>query len=72
MLNSEEIKPIALDIIELHLSEGISQSVGLYKIRNFKKFHINLTEGFMVDLKTILGLAMPNQYCLHVTKEMLD
>ena len=27
MLNSEEIKPIALAVIKLHLSEGISQSV---------------------------------------------
>jgi len=27
MLNSEEIKPVALAIFELHLSEGISQSV---------------------------------------------
>jgi len=26
----------------------------------------------MVDLKTYLGLAMPNQYCLDVTKEMLS
>ena len=26
-LNSEEIKPIALAVIELHLSEGVSQSV---------------------------------------------
>jgi len=25
-------------------------------------------EGFMVDLKTFLGLAMPNQSCLDVTK----
>ena len=28
MLNSEEIKPVALAIIELHLSEGSSKSVG--------------------------------------------
>jgi len=27
MLNSEEIKPIALVVIELRLSEGVSQSV---------------------------------------------
>ena len=27
-LNSEEIKPVALTIIELRLSEGINQSVG--------------------------------------------
>ena len=30
-LNSEEIKPIALAVIELHLSEGISQSVSQSK-----------------------------------------
>ena len=28
MLSSEEIKPVALAIIELRLSEGISRSVG--------------------------------------------
>jgi len=27
MLNSEKIKPVALAIVELHESEGISQSV---------------------------------------------
>ena len=27
VLNSEEIKPVAIDIIKLHLSEGISKSV---------------------------------------------
>ena len=27
MSNSEKIKPVALAVIELHLSEGISQSV---------------------------------------------
>jgi len=29
-LNSEEIKPIALAIIKLHLSEGISQSEEIF------------------------------------------
>jgi len=33
-----------------------------------RKFHNNLM--FRVDLKTFLGLAMPNQYCLTVDKEM--
>jgi len=27
--------------------------------KKFLKFHINLVEGFMVDLKSLLGLAMP-------------
>ena len=46
MLNSEEIKAVALAIIELHLSEGISQSVSQsvsrYKILFNKKFKKNL------------------------------
>ena len=64
-LNSEEIKPVTITIIELHLSEGIIGSQSVSQI--FLKFHI-LVEGFVVDLKTFLGLAMPNQYCLDVTK----
>jgi len=28
-------------------------------------------EGFMINLKTFLGLAMPNQSCLDVTKQIL-
>jgi len=65
MLNSKEIKPVALAIIELHLSKGISQSnpvqpSAVQPVRKFcLKFHINLVEGFMVDLITFLGLAMP-------------
>ena len=70
MLSCEEIHPVALAIIELRLSEGIvSQSVeNSVKLKKKFKFHINLVEGFMVDLKTLLGLAMPNQYCLQVSK----
>ena len=52
-LNSEEIKPVALAIIKLSLSEGISQSVSQQKIllhRKFLKFHINL-----VNLKAFLS-----------------
>ena len=52
-LNSEEIKPIALAAIELHLSEGISQSVVKLK----KKIHSNVMQRLRVDLKTFLGLA---------------
>ena len=68
-LNSEKIKVVAIAIIELCLFEGISkpvsrsvgQSVGQLvedsvKEENFK-ISINFLEGFMVDLKTFLGLA---------------
>ena len=67
-LNNEEIKPATLVIIELCLSEGISQSVENSVTKKFFKFHINLVEWFMVDLKKFLGLAMPNQSCLFVEK----
>ena len=63
-LNSEEeeIKAVAIAVIELHLSEGISKGVS-------RKF--NLIENFKIpifgnDLKTFLSLA--NLYCLNVTK----
>ena len=46
-LSSEEIKPVALFIVELCLAEGIVNS----------KFHYKLLEGFKVNLKTFLGLA---------------
>ena len=63
-LNSEEIKPIALVVIELHLSEGVSQSdsqsVENLLNKKFLKFHSNLMQLFRVDLKTFLGLDMPN------------
>ena len=75
MLNSEEIKAVAIAIIELCLSKGISkggsksvsqsvnQSVEIRLNRKFLKFRRN---GFV--LKTFLSLAMPNLYCLDVTK----
>ena len=73
MLNSEEIKPVAIAIIELRLSESIiSQSISLsisqQKNVKFLKFHNNLMQQFRVDLKTFLGLAMPNQYSQSVSK----
>jgi len=46
-LNSEEIKPVAIAIIELCLSEGISQSVSQQENvlnRKFLKFHNNLMQ----------------------------
>ena len=66
-LNSEEIKPIALVVIELCLSEGISQSVKKLLNKKFK-FHSYLMQRFTVDLKAFLGLAMPNQCCHAVRK----
>ena len=30
--------------------------------KKFLKFHNYLMEGFTIDLKTFLGLAIPNQY----------
>ena len=34
----------------------------------FLEFHNYLKEGFRIDLKKFLGLAMPNQYSLTVRK----
>ena len=63
-LSSEEIKPLAVTIIELCLSEGISkrvdQSISLNK--EFFKFCSNFLEWVSNDLKTLLSLAMPNLY----------
>ena len=50
MSNSEKIKPIALAIIKVHLSEGISQ------FNFFLKFCSNLLKAFRVDLKACLAL----------------
>jgi len=60
-LNSEEIKPVALAIIELRLSKGISLLVSqsVSQSVKFKKIHISLVVGFMVDMKTFSGLAIP-------------
>jgi len=69
ILNSLEIKLVALAIIKLRLLEGNSQSVGR-SVENSVKLEIFISsvEGFMVDLKTFLSLAMPNQSCLDVKK----
>ena len=69
-LNSEKIKPVALAVIELRLSEGISQSVTQsvsYSVSQllsqsaensikyfFFKFCSNLLKMFGVDLKTLV------------------
>ena len=73
MSSNEEIKPVALSIIELCLAEGISQ-FSYYKFQLnkifFKKFHNNLLKGFWDNLKIFLGLAMPHQFCQIVEKKM--
>ena len=71
-LNSEKIKPVALSVIMLRLSEDISRSGSQYKILLNKlslKFHGNLLKVFWVDLKACLGIVLPNQYCLIVAVE---
>ena len=71
--NSEKIKPVALAVIELRLSEGISQLLTQSVSRKFcqvkKKFHSNLLKVFLVELKACLGLVLPHQYCLIVIRE---
>ena len=64
-LISEEIKSLAVAILDLCLSEGISKYVSQKKNAlnmEFLKFHNYLMEGSRIDLKTFLGLAKPNQY----------
>ena len=68
MLNSEEIKPVAIAIIESRLSERISKGVSQKKIRLNTEFK-NFLEWIRNDLKTFLSLAMSNLYCLDVTKQ---
>jgi len=60
MSNSEKIKPVALAIIKLCLTEGISQSVRR-KFCYIIFFKIPW-KAFQVDLKACLGLVLPNQY----------
>ena len=80
--NSEKIKPVALAVIELRLSEGISQSVtysvsqlltqsveNSVELKNFLKFRSNLLKAFRVDLEACLGVVLPQQYCLIVVRE---
>jgi len=65
--NSEKIKPVAVAVIKLCLSEGIrqlvSQSVKILLSKKFLKFRGNFLKAFQVNLKTYLGLVLPNQYC---------
>jgi len=68
-LKSEEIKPTTLVVIELCLSEGVSQSV---EKSVYLKFHSNLMQKFRVNLKEFLGLAMPNQCCHAFRKQIFS
>ena len=61
---SKEIKSVASVILELCLSEGNGRRKSVKSI--ILKFHNYLIEGFRIDLKMILGLAVPNQYCISV------
>jgi len=64
-LNSEKIKPVALAVIELCLTEGIRQSVRRKLLDYFFKFHGNFLKAYWVDLKPCLGLVLPIQYYHH-------
>jgi len=57
--NREKIKPIALDIVKLCLSErhqSGSQSVENFIKYIYLKFHSSFLKAFQVDLKAYLGL----------------
>jgi len=58
--DSEKIKPVALAVIELCLTEGISQAVSLKKVPLNKyclKFRGNFLKAFQVDPKACLGFS---------------
>ena len=70
MPNSEKIKPVALAVIELRLSEGIRQSVSRKFCLKYiyLKSRSNLLKAFQVNLKACLSLVLPNQCCLNVIR----
>ena len=57
--NSEKIKPIALAVIELCLTEGISQVISQSEENSVWKFHGNFLKAFQIDLKAYLDLVLP-------------
>jgi len=61
-LCTEEIKFVALSIVELRPCEGISLLLEKPVKQELLKFHSSLLYWFIVDLKTFLGFAIPNQY----------
>jgi len=64
------MKLIVLTIIELCLSEGISQSVGQSVEKEHSKFCSNFLIAFCINLKAYVGLVLPNQYCPIVISEI--
>ena len=57
--NSEKIKPIALAVIELHLSEGISQSVSRkFDLILFSKIPKQLVECVSRQSESLFGLSL--------------
>jgi len=59
-LNSEKIKPVTLAIIDLCLTEGITVSQKTIPLNKYI-FHDNFLKAFWVNLKTCLGLVLPDQ-----------
>ena len=56
----KEIKPTPLAIIELCLTESISYKSICQSVCQKFLCNVNLVEGFKVDSKTFLSLALPN------------
>jgi len=67
--SSEKIKPVSFAIVELRWSEGIMQAGRQAVSRKFHsiKFCSNFLKVFRIDLKSFLGLVLPNQY-YHIVK----
>ena len=66
--NCTKIKPVALAVLELCLSEGISQSVENSVKQKKLNFYRNSSKAFRVVLKACLGLIVHNQYYQGVVK----
>ena len=67
--NSENIKPVALAVIELRLSEGISQSVTYSQSAENSVNSIATFEGVSGRSESLFGLSFTYQYCLIVIWE---
>jgi len=59
-LNSEKIKPVAIAVIKLCLTEGISQAVR--QSVSHKKIPWQLFESISGRSESLFGLVLPNQY----------
>ena len=60
-------KPVALAVIELRLSEGISQPVSQSVENSSNEFFFK--KSVVVDLEACSGFILPNQYCQIVVRE---